>query len=212
MTDWWSQGRAGIEEGLRLYSEQTSSKVEGDFEDLCARLQGRIPVHLDQADMRVVAAFKGRGAYLAVKETNVSEVTERGIRMAADGDIEGAVRELCQITGVSIPVASTILTAANPQEFGVIDRLTMGEVIRLLLVRSEAGLASDPALADLGWAAWKWTRDPDDGRPAAYARFTVGLRRRARELAVPVRDLEKALFTNGRAARSFPTAERNEVL
>lgn len=150
--------------------------------------------------MRVVAAFKGRGAYLAAKETNVPEVTERGIRMAADGDIEGAIRALCGIRGVSIPVASTILTAANPQGFGVIDRLTMAEVIRLLLVRCEAGLASDEALVDLGWAAWKWTRDPDEGRPAAYARFTVGLQRRATELSVPVRDLEKVLFANGRAS------------
>jgi len=200
MTDWWSLGRAGIDEGLCLYSEQTSQKIERGFEDLCARLQGRSPVHLDQADMRVVAAFKGRGAYLSAREANVAEITGRGIGLAAAGDIEGAVRELCGMKGVRVPVASTILTAANPREFGVIDRLTMGEVIRLLLIRSEAGLAPDAALVDLGWAAWKWTRDPDNGWPAAYARFTVGLRRRALELAVPVRDLEKVLFAHGRAA------------
>lgn len=61
MTDWWSLGQAGIDEGLRLYSEQTSTKIERGFEDLCARLRGRSPMYLDATDMRVVAAFKGRG-------------------------------------------------------------------------------------------------------------------------------------------------------
>ena len=200
MTDWWSLGQAGIDEGVRLYSEQTSTKIEQGFEDLCARLQGRSPMHLDATDMRVVAAFKGRGAYLSAREANVEAVTERGIGLAAAGEIENAVRALCTMKGVRVPVASTILTAANPQGFGVIDRLTMGEVIRLLLIRSTAGLASDEALADLGWAAWKWVRDPDDGWPVAYVRFTLGLRRRATEMSVPVRDLEKALFAYGRAS------------
>jgi hypothetical protein len=94
VTDWWSLGQAGIDNGVGLYSEQTSTKIERGFEDLCARLRKRTPMYLDATDMRVVAAFKGRGAYLSAREPNVAEITERGIGLAAAGDIEGAVRTL----------------------------------------------------------------------------------------------------------------------
>lgn len=202
VTDWWSEGQTGINEGLRMYSAQTRPGLERDFEELCARLDLRVPARLDKEDMRVVAAFKGRGAYLAVQDPRVPDITERGIGLAVAGDIEGGIRELCNLRGVSVPVASTILTAANPREFGVIDRLTMGEVVRLLVVRSEAGLSPDASLADLGWAAWRWVRDPIEGWPVAYARYVSGLRRRSAELSVTARVVEKVLFAYGRATRS----------
>jgi hypothetical protein len=198
LTTWWEQGRRGVDEGLELYVRQTHPRIEAGFDELSERLRGRNPKYLDADDMRIVAAFKGRGAYLAVKDTTSPDKTAQGIAMAMAGDIEGAIRELCSIRGVAPPVASTILTAADPDQFGVIDRLTMSEVIRLLLCGSN-DVASDPALGSLGCAAWQWARDPDGGWPAAYVSYVVGLRKRASELGVRTRDIEKALFASGRA-------------
>lgn len=80
-----------------------------------------------------ICRWKSHRRYDLVSETLDNEVQKRWQAVLGhlnqqeiqDENIQGALQELSQLRGVGIPIASALLTAWNPRQFGIVDFRTL---------------------------------------------------------------------------------------
>lgn len=202
--DWWDRGDRGTEEGLGHYRLQVSRRNEEDidrrFEEASLAVRTRAPRCLTAEDLMVVMDFKnppGRrqrahGAAESQK-MEVRRITAEALELAETNEIE-ALKMLTGLRWVGVPTASAILAMVMPERFGVIDRLVMGEIGRLIGDRLRvSSISRSSALVTLAGALTLWA----EGDVAkAWAEYSNGLRQRVDELkstSTP-RTIEKALW------------------
>jgi hypothetical protein len=89
---------------------------------------------------------------------------------------------LMQLDGVSVPMASAVLTLLKPERYGVLD-VRVWQVLHAM-----GGVDANPGGRGFTFAHW--------------ARFLVLLRHFAKRLGVRARDVERALFAAHRARQS----------
>jgi hypothetical protein len=200
--DWWNDGLEGIDEGLALYAEYTSARVEEPFEEAARIVQARTPPYLDHSNLEAVIRFKvGDNRWLgptlaAIQQTvDVESITRRALADATAGKDRTAILGLIapHLPRFGVPIGSAILALAMPDRFGIIDRFAMGEVANIVTTAVAHVNPPDAALALLSRALIPWVEDND--KLSAYEPFTAGLRQRAHDLGTRTpRDIEKALF------------------
>ena len=213
--DWWDEGNIGIEQGLSHYEHHVSLRSEGDidraFDETNRSVGRRTPRFLTVDDLIVVMDFKnppGRRQRAHDAAKSQSSEVERITREALDWvetDASRALKLLTTLKWVGVPTASAILAMVMPERFGVIDRLVMGEIGRLVADRLRVDHKSSVAMVTLADALTLWS-EGDEAK--AWAMYSEGLRQRADELTVASspRTIEKALW--GWAAERRDVAAR----
>jgi len=78
--------------------------------------------YISREELRKIGAWKAGGRIdHHIRKNSVSSVKDQSeLALQSSGDVE-AVEELTKLTGVRVPMASTILTMAKPTEFAIID-------------------------------------------------------------------------------------------
>jgi hypothetical protein len=130
--------------------------------------------HLTPAELEAVCRWKSPRAIHLVRSNDPAAVREATGRALQSRDEGRRVSALLELKGVSIPMASAVLTLVDPSRYGVIDIRVWQLLHRRRQVsgsRTGAGL-----------------------RVTHWLQFLAILRRLSSRLDVPVRQVEKALF------------------
>jgi hypothetical protein len=105
------------EEKLVWYKEQ--------FEDIHKSIKNKDKI--SYLDFLRIRNFKLQNSS-PEKEEESNKITEKAFTLAKDDKIKEAIKELTELNGVAIPIASTILAMKFPETYAIIDR----NVIRAL--------------------------------------------------------------------------------
>jgi hypothetical protein len=169
--------RGGIEELIRVHL--TAGEDEAT-KRLCRRLRAaRRRGYLTRAELEAVCRWKSPRAIWHVR-ANPSARVRAATRAALRARSEGRrVAALLELDGVSIAMASAILTLLDPRRYGVID-------IRVWQLLHAAG-------------AVRGNREGASLRESHWHEFLGLIRHFAAKLRVTARDVERALFDAHRA-------------
>src|SRR5258705_13949638 len=130
--------------------------------------------HLTRAELLAVCNWKSPRAIRHVRANN-SEQVRRATKRALDTRSErGRLEALLSLKGVSVPMASAILTLLYPRRYGVID-------IRVWQLLHKIGTVTGAA-SGVGFTFDNWSQ------------FLVVVRDFAKRYGVRARDIERALF------------------
>jgi len=162
-----------IREHLSTDEDESTAQLQAELR--AARERG----YLTRSELQAVCRWKSPRAI-----RHVNSNTPRQVRVAtqvalATRSEQGRLRALTRLKGVSVPMASAVLTLLNPRRYGVID-------IRVWQLLHEVGTVTTNA-AGVGFTFENWNQ------------FLVTIRYFSRKLRVKARDVERTLFNAHRA-------------
>ena len=146
--------------------------------------------HLTRAEMEAVCRWKSARAIHHVRSNTPAEVraaTREALRTRSE---RLRLAALTRLRGVSVPMASALLTLLHPRRYGVIDIRVWQLMHRVGTVGTNAGGA--------GFSFDNWQQ------------FLVAIRRMAARLGVTARDVERTLFSVHRKYQSGTLYARRE--
>ena len=103
-------------------------------------------------------------------ESNIMDITQKAFNYAKDDKIQEAVKQLVELDGVAIPIASTILAMKFPERYAIIDRRVI------------------TALGKTEWLK-NYLNNPE-----IYEEYLLLLRKMAKTKGKLLRDYERELF------------------
>jgi len=146
--------------------------------------------YLTRSELQRVCHWKSPRAIRHVRANTAWQVRAATGRALRCRDEEGRIKALLRLKGVSVPMASAVLTLVSPQRYGVID-------IRVWKLLHRHGAVTRNA-EGVGLSTTNWQQ------------FLAVIRHFARKLRVKARDVERALFDAHRArqkGRLYKTRE-----
>ena len=144
--------------------------------------------YLRKAELEAVCRWKSARAIAHIRANHhhsVRAVTGAALRARSE---QGRMAALLQLQGVSVPMASALLTLLDPKRYGVID-------IRVWQLLYAVGAVRENPRG-LRFTSKNWLQ------------FLVILRQHASRLGVAARDIERALFAAHRANQEGTLYER----
>lgn len=135
--------------------------------------------YLTRGELEAVCHWKSPRAIRHIKANTPHEVRAATRAALAARSETRRLRHLMQLRGVSVPMASALLTLLNPRRYGVID-------IRVWQLLHSVGTVTNNA-AGVGFSVKNWDQ------------FLVVIRFYSRKLRVHARDIERTLFNVHRA-------------
>ena len=145
--------------------------------------------YLTRSELQKACYWKSPRAIRHVRANTAWQVRAATARALRCRDDEGRIEALLRLKGVSVPMASAVLTLVNPRRYGVID-------IRVWQILHEHGAVTRNS-EGVGLSANNWRQ------------FLAVIRHFARKLRVRARDVERTLFDAHRArqrGRLYKTA------
>ena len=169
--------RGGLE---RLIRRHLTTEEDEDTLRLCRRLsRARRRGYLTSSELEAVCRWKSPRAIWHIRANRPARVrAATGAALAARGEAR-RMAALLDLDGVSVAMASAILTLLDPRRYGVID-------IRVWQLLHAAGTVSR-------------NREGASLREANWREFLAVIRHFAKKLQVTARDVERALFDAHRA-------------
>lgn len=143
--------------------------------------------YLTQSELEAVCRWKSARAIVHIRANDHHRVRRATSAAFAARNEQARLESLLLLEGVSVPMASAVLTLVDPKRYGVID-------IRVWQLLHEAGAVTDNPRG-VGFSVKNWLA------------FLATLRPLSRRLGVTVRDVERTLFEVHRA-RQEGTAVR----
>ena len=171
--------------GLKKIPYQTASLLiraclstdEGEETiDLIRRLRPvRARGYLTRGELEAVCLWKSARAIQHIRSNSASQIRTATRRALSTASERRRLEELMALRGVSVPMASSILTLVNPRRYGVID-------IRVWqLLHAIGAVTKKPAGVGFGFNDWH--------------EFLTILRYFAKKFNVNARDIERSLFS-----------------
>jgi len=171
--------------GLKMIPYQTASLLiraclstyEGEETiDLIRRLRPvRARGYLTRGELEAVCLWKSARAIQHIRSNSASQIRTATRRALSTTSERRRLEELMALRGVSVPMASSILTLVNPRRYGVID-------IRVWqLLHAIGAVTKKPAGVGFGFNDWH--------------EFLTILRYFAKKFNVNARDIERSLFS-----------------
>jgi hypothetical protein len=130
--------------------------------------------YLTRGELQAACYWKSARAIHHIRSNSASRIRAATRRALSTTDERGRLHELMTLRGVSVAMASAILTLVDPRRYGVID-------IRVWQLLHAMG-AVDRSAAGIGFGFNEWCE------------FLTILRRLAKTLDVTARDVERTLF------------------
>ncbi len=165
-------GRPGVAALLRreLVTEEDAATAALIARMIPARRRG----YLSLGEFLAMARWKSARALHHYKRNGPARVREATRRALAARSERRRMEHLLALDGVSVPVASAILTLLDPRRYGVLDIRAWQQLYAL------RGVDANPAGRGFSVAQW--------------LRYLATLREHARRLRAPVRAVEFTLF------------------
>ncbi|MFN7917882.1 MAG: hypothetical protein U0Q55_21220 [Vicinamibacterales bacterium] len=145
--------------------------------------------HLTLRELKIVCRWKSARAIRHIEDNAPHDVHRISRRALSNPDEIHRLKTLQELSGVSVPMASAILTAINPRRYGVID-------IRVWKVLHGLGAVSSNANG-VGFTAAQWFE------------YLCIIRALASDLATTPRHVDHALFLASVAAQKGPLYKRH---
>ena len=177
-------------EGLEpLIREHLSLEEDERTALLCAELRSaRRRGYLRKAELEAVCRWKSARAIAHIRANDHRRVRAATGAALATRSERGRMEALLQLQGVSVPMASAILTLIDPKRYGVID-------IRVWQLLYAVGAVGENRRG-LAFSLKNWLQ------------FLAILRHHSARLGVAARDVERALFDAHRANQERTLYER----
>ena len=108
---------------IEYKSESGEWKEEHDllFESMSTAIQSRGEISVDELQRISQWKVQGKRNDSNINQNNDREVERRSrAALEASSDVE-AIEELTELSGVGVPMASTVLTVADPSHYAIID-------------------------------------------------------------------------------------------
>ena len=158
-----------------LIRDYLSTAEWEDTADLIRQLRpARERGYLTPSELEVICRWKSPRALHHIKSNSPFRVRNATRKALATRSEHGRLEALTELSGVSVPMASAILTLLNPRRYGVID-------IRVWQLLHAAGAVTKKP-AGIGFNSKNW-----------YQFLTI-IRYFADKFGVKARDIERALF------------------
>jgi hypothetical protein len=163
-----------------LIRRHLSTEEDEGTARLCRELRAaRKRGYLRRSELEAVCRWKSPRAIHHVRANTGNQVRAATGRALRTRNEERRIEALLQLKGVSVPMASAVLTLVNPRRYGVID-------IRVWQLLHEHGAVTRNS-EGVGLSSNNWQQ------------FLAVIRRFARKLRVKARDVERTLFDAHRA-------------
>lgn len=146
---------------------------------VCELQQARVRGYLTRGELERICRWKSARAIRRIRSNSVALIRAATRRALATRSERARLEELLTLNGVSVPMASAILTLLNPQKYGVIDIRVWQLLHALGAVRTRS--------SGLGFTFNDWYQ------------FLMIIRYFAKKLRVTARDIERTLFSAHRA-------------
>lgn len=115
-------GKVAPDESIEYKDDSGTWREETDYRlgSISSEFQRR--GYISREELRKIGKWKAGGRIdHHIRKNSTSAVEDQSeLALQSSGDV-GAVEELTKLTGVRVPMASTILTMAKPTEFAIID-------------------------------------------------------------------------------------------
>lgn len=131
---------------------------------------------LDLCQFLRVRNFKIQNSAITTNQ-EIKEKTEESFKLAQNDEIEEAIMVLCDVHGVAVPMASTILAMRFPDKYEIID-------INVITALNKEE---------------KWKKYKND--PKIYVEYLKIIREKSKEEGKTLRDLELELFKREKASK-----------
>jgi hypothetical protein len=115
-------GKVAPEESIEYKDESGTWREETDYRlgSISSEFQRR--GYISRDELRKIGKWKAGGRIdHHIRKNSPSAVEDQSELALQSSSDEGAVEELTKLTGVRVPMASTILTMAKPTDFAIID-------------------------------------------------------------------------------------------
>ena len=115
-------GKVAPDESIEYKDDSGTWREETDYrlESISSEFQRR--GYISREELRKIGKWKAGGRIdHHIRKNSTSAVEDQSELALQSSSDEGAVEELTKLTGVRVPMASTILTMAKPSEFAIID-------------------------------------------------------------------------------------------
>lgn len=172
-----------------------STEEDADTARLCRELRAaRARGYLTRSELEAVCRWKSPRAIHHVRANSPKRVRAATTSALGTRSEPQRIESLLRLQGVSVPMASAVLTLVDPRRYGVID-------IRVWQLLHARGAVTRNA-EGVGLSAGNW------------GQFLAVIRHFARKLRVKARDVERALFDahrarqKGRLYRTGPAKRR----
>jgi len=158
-----------------LLKEYLSMQEDAETAALMPDLrQARVRRYLTPNELENVCRWKSARAIHHIKSNSASQIQKATRRALATRSERQRLEALMSLNGVSVPMASAILTLLNPQRYGVID-------IRVWQLLHAMGVVTKKS-SGVGFNFNNWYQ------------FLIIIRHFAKTLGVDARDIERSLF------------------
>lgn len=180
------------------YKEMNSGakKIENDeqFSSLSSEIQQRSRSHISRPELREIGKWKTGGHRIdhLLKDNNQTEVVTK-TAIAFDSALSDSerVETLRDLKGVSVPVASAILTVYDPDHYAVVDYRALRAIARV-----EPTLADTTNYDDFAEYA-NWLLEYKQN-PGVYSSFLDTVRKISRRVNRTPREVDMALWVYDR--------------
>jgi hypothetical protein len=163
-----------------LLTHHLSTKEDTKTADLIRELQqARARRYLTQSDLEKVCHWKSARAIHLIKSNSIARIRTTTRRALATRSERRRLETLTTLSGVSVPMASAILTLLDPRRYGVLD-------IRVWQLLHAMGTVTKKQ-SGVGFDFNNWYQ------------FLMIIRYFAKKLHVKARDIERSLFLLHRA-------------
>jgi hypothetical protein len=163
-----------------LVSRYLATEEDSETANLtCELKRARVRGYLTRPELEKICRWKSPRVIRRIKSNTPARIRSITGRALATQSERARLEYLLTLNGVSVPMASAILTLLNPQEYGVID-------IRVWQLLHAVGAVSTRS-SGLGFTFNHWYQ------------FLMIIRYFAEKLQVSARDVERALFLAHRA-------------
>ena len=163
-----------------LIREHLSTEEDEDTARLCRELRAATARgYLRGSELQAICRWKSPRAIRHIRDNSPKQVRAATRTALATRSEQERLRALTRLKGVSVPMASAVLTLLNPRRYGVLD-------IRVWQLLHEVGTVKTNA-AGVGFSSENWYQ------------FLDIIRYFSRKLRVKARDVERTLFHAHRA-------------
>jgi hypothetical protein len=178
-------GSVGRERIVALLRRELVTEEDATTSALMARVrEARRRGFIDRGEFLAMCRWKSPRALRHYQRNPAGRVREASRRALAARSERRRMEHLLALDGVSVPVASAILTLLDPRRYGVLD------IRAWQMLYAMRGVDVNPA--GRGFTVGQWLR------------YLATLRQHARRLRVPVRAVEYTLFLCHRKRQRGP--------
>ena len=163
---------------VKVTNKEKMDNARKKFEEIAKQIRNK--KEWSSSDLLKLKNFKPKKNFLDSEE-KIKEITRKAFKLAKRDKTEDAIKELCNINGVTISIASFILTIKFPERYVPFDVITINE-LRKKKCFKQNDIPKDTINSE---------DYPFFGYLSHYLEYIELMRKKAKEKGIKLEDLER---------------------